>query len=69
MEFDTMLRYSKEFSLLWFFLIFIGIVAWAYWPSHKKQFEDEGKKLLEDDPVHKQSAKPAQKTISSTTEE
>ncbi|MBF0193219.1 MAG: cbb3-type cytochrome c oxidase subunit 3 [Magnetococcales bacterium] len=55
MDFDTMISFSKQFSLIWFFLIFVGIVLWAYWPSHKKGFEEEGQRLLEDDPIHENS--------------
>ena len=65
MDFDSMLRLSKEFSLVWFFLIFVGVVAWAYWPGHKKRFEDEGNRLLDDDPVHHQSAQSTDETPSS----
>ncbi|MBF0380894.1 MAG: cbb3-type cytochrome c oxidase subunit 3 [Magnetococcales bacterium] len=50
-----MFSFSKQFSLIWFFLLFIGIVLWAYWPSHKKGFEEEGEKLLDDDPIHELS--------------
>jgi cytochrome c oxidase cbb3-type subunit IV len=57
MDFETILRFSKQFSLIWFFLIFVAIVLWAYWPSHKKRFEDEGKRLLEEDPTHDLSSK------------
>ncbi|MBF0447058.1 MAG: cbb3-type cytochrome c oxidase subunit 3 [Magnetococcales bacterium] len=52
-----MLSFSKQFSLIWFFLLFVAVVAWAYWPSHKKRFEDQAGKLLEEDPVHNESAR------------
>lgn len=49
MDFETMLRFSKEFALVWFFIAFIVVVAWAYWPSNKKTFESMGRLPLEDD--------------------
>ncbi|MBF0212151.1 MAG: cbb3-type cytochrome c oxidase subunit 3 [Magnetococcales bacterium] len=48
MDFDTLVSYSRQFGLVWFFLLFVGIVAWAYWPGNKKRFEKEGQKILED---------------------
>lgn len=24
---------------LWLMILFLGIVAWAYWPSHRQRFE------------------------------
>ena len=40
MDFDSMLKFSKTFSLIWFFLIFLAVVIWAYWTSRKKELED-----------------------------
>lgn len=57
MDFDTLLQFSKQFALVWFFLIFLGVVVWAYWPGHKQRFEEEGNRMLEDDPIHDLSAK------------
>ena len=57
MDFDSLLRLSKEFSLIWFFLVFVGIVIWAYWPANKKEFDDTAKRMLEDDPIHQKSTK------------
>lgn len=34
---------------VWLALIFVGIVAWAYWPRHRKRFEEHGRIPLEDD--------------------
>lgn len=57
MDFDTMLSFSKQFALVWFFLIFVAILLWAYWPSRKKRFEDDGKRLLDNDPIHERTTK------------
>ncbi|MBF0358187.1 MAG: cbb3-type cytochrome c oxidase subunit 3 [Magnetococcales bacterium] len=49
MDFNSILLFSKQFALVWFFLIFVGIVVVVYWPGNKKRFEDEGRKILDDD--------------------
>jgi cbb3-type cytochrome oxidase subunit 3 len=30
------------------FVAFIGIVVWAYWPSRRKDLEQQGQSILED---------------------
>nr|CRH06228.1 putative Cytochrome c oxidase, Cbb3-type, subunit Q (ccoQ) [Candidatus Magnetococcus massalia] len=40
---------SKEVGLVWFFLTFIAIIAWAYWPSNKKELEDQARVPMDDD--------------------
>ncbi|MBF0443957.1 MAG: cbb3-type cytochrome c oxidase subunit 3 [Magnetococcales bacterium] len=55
-----MMAFSKQFSLIWFFLIFVAIVLWVFWPSHKKGLEEDGQKFMEDDPIHENSIKKAQ---------
>lgn len=39
---DT-LSILKQFWIVWTFLLFVGIVAWAYWPSRKQEMEDHGR--------------------------
>jgi cytochrome c oxidase cbb3-type subunit IV len=69
MDFDSLLLFSKQFSLVWFFLIFIGVVAWAYWPSHKKGFEDAGNRQLDDDPLHDRTVQQSPNESSSEKQE
>ncbi|WP_143814927.1 cbb3-type cytochrome oxidase subunit 3 [Magnetofaba australis] len=39
----------KQFGLVWFFVIFLIIIGWAYWPSHKKDYDKAGRLALDDD--------------------
>jgi len=34
--------------LLITFAAFVGIVAWAYWPSRRRDMEQQGRSILED---------------------
>lgn len=34
---------------LWMMMIFLGICAWAFWPSNKTRFERDGQIPLRDD--------------------
>lgn len=37
------------FGLLFFFLIFLGIFGWAYWPTNKSELEELKNIPLEND--------------------
>ena len=30
------------------FIAFIGIVAWAYWPSRRRDMEEQGRSIFDD---------------------
>ena len=32
----------RSLWMLWLLLLFIGIVAWVYWPSRRRQMERHG---------------------------
>ncbi|MBF0186838.1 MAG: cbb3-type cytochrome c oxidase subunit 3 [Magnetococcales bacterium] len=49
MDFDTLMLLSKEFALILFFLVFVGIVAYVYLPGNKNRFEKAGRMALDDD--------------------
>ncbi|HIJ85610.1 MAG: hypothetical protein HW380_1595 [Magnetococcales bacterium] len=49
MDFEKMVLLSKEFSLILFFLLFLAIVIWAFWPGNRQRFEKEGEKILDED--------------------
>ncbi len=39
----------KELWIVWFVLLFVGIVVWAFWPSNKARLEAQGRIPLDDD--------------------
>lgn len=43
--------FIRSLWLLWLVLLFVGIVAWVYWPSRKKKLEAYGRIPLEDEPI------------------
>ena len=42
-------EFLRSLWVVWLMLIFLGIVAWAFWPGHKKRFEDDAKIPFRDD--------------------
>lgn len=46
---DSIMATLKSAWLLWLLALFVGIVAWAYWPRRRRQLEQHGKIPLRDD--------------------
>ncbi|MBF0158435.1 MAG: cbb3-type cytochrome c oxidase subunit 3 [Magnetococcales bacterium] len=49
MTFDQWLLLSKQVALVIFFITFVGVVVWAFWPGHRQRFEQQGRRLLEEE--------------------
>lgn len=39
----------RQMWVVWFMLLFVGIVAWAFWPSNRERLERQGRIPLDDD--------------------
>jgi len=39
----------RQLWVLWFVVLFVGIVAWAFWPSNKARLEAQARIPLDDD--------------------
>ncbi len=46
---DELIGFLRSFWVLWLMLLFLGIIAWAYWPKRKKKMESYGSIPLRDD--------------------
>ena len=46
---DELVSFLRSFWVLWLMLVFLGIVAWAYWPKRKKKLQSYGEIPLRDD--------------------
>ena len=46
---DQFFEFVRSLWVVWLMAIFIGIVAWAFWPSNKKRLEAHGRIPLDDD--------------------
>lgn len=38
----------RQLWVLWFMALFVGIVAWAFWPGSKRRLERHGRIPLDD---------------------
>jgi cytochrome c oxidase cbb3-type subunit 4 len=42
-------EFAQTWGLVYFVLIFLGVVAYAFWPSNKKKFDDAARLPLDED--------------------
>ncbi|MFN3867700.1 MAG: cbb3-type cytochrome c oxidase subunit 3 [Hyphomicrobiaceae bacterium] len=50
MSYDTVATFSQVTSLLFFIALFIGVVAYAFWPGNSRKFDEAQRKALGLDP-------------------
>jgi cytochrome c oxidase cbb3-type subunit IV len=48
MDWQAILEFFSALRVVWFALLFAGIVAWAYWPRRRDRLESYGRIPLED---------------------
>ena len=46
---DAFYEFVRSLWVVWLMLIFLGIVAWAYWPGRRRRLQQHGNIPLEDD--------------------
>jgi len=46
MDHDFAVWFSKSFGLFYLIALSIGIVAYAYWPSNKRKFDEAAQSIL-----------------------
>ena len=59
MDHDFVVWFSKSFGLFYLIALSIIIVAYAYWPSNRKQFDEAAESILghEDRPYRDQPSR------------
>jgi len=46
MDHEFVVWFSKSFGLFYLIALSIGIVAYAYWPSNKRKFDEAAQSIL-----------------------
>jgi cytochrome c oxidase cbb3-type subunit 4 len=46
---DTLVWFSKSYGLFYLLALSAAVLAYVYWPSNKKVFEDAGRAIIEDE--------------------
>jgi cytochrome c oxidase cbb3-type subunit 4 len=49
MDIQSIYPLLRSVWVVWFMLLFIGIVVWAFWPSRRRKLEDLGRIPLRGD--------------------
>ncbi len=50
MTYETVVQLSQTTTLIFFIVLFLAVVAYAFWPSNKAKFERAARVQLEKDP-------------------
>jgi cytochrome c oxidase cbb3-type subunit 4 len=50
MTYDNAVAISQIAALIFFVALFVGVVAYAFWPGNKKRFEKDARIPFERDP-------------------
>jgi len=48
MDLSTIYETARSAWTVWFFLLFVGVVAWALWPGRKSEMDRNARIPLED---------------------
>jgi cytochrome c oxidase cbb3-type subunit 4 len=52
-------EFARQLWVVWLMALFLGIAAWAFWPSRRKSLEDAGRIPLRDDEPDARQSRPA----------
>ncbi len=47
MTYDTVAAFSQVTSLFFFIALFVGVVAYAFWPGSRRRFDDAQRQALD----------------------
>lgn len=50
MEYEQVASVTQVAALIFFIVLFAGVIVYAFWPGNKKRFDEASKLPLEDDP-------------------
>jgi cytochrome c oxidase cbb3-type subunit 4 len=49
MQYEQIAHFAATYGLIYLVILFAGALAYAFWPSNRKKFEDAARLPLEED--------------------
>jgi cytochrome c oxidase cbb3-type subunit 4 len=49
MHYEQIAHFASTYGLIYFIILFAGVLAYAFWPKNKKKFEEAARRPLEED--------------------
>lgn len=49
MSYDDVVSFAGSFGLVYFVVMFVGVLVYALWPGNKRKFEDAARLPLKED--------------------
>ncbi|MHA1158362.1 MAG: cbb3-type cytochrome c oxidase subunit 3 [Alphaproteobacteria bacterium] len=47
--YSALAHFAQSWGLLYFFVVFVGVVAFVMWPSRRRRYDDAGNIPLQED--------------------
>jgi cytochrome c oxidase cbb3-type subunit 4 len=57
MTYETITMISQTAALIFFILLFLAVVAYAFWPGNKRKFEQASRLPFDNDPAIRKQKK------------
>ena len=51
LDHDTLVAFAKSWGLFYLIALAIAVCAYTFWPSNRKRFDEDKKKILDRDDV------------------
>lgn len=49
MDYETASRFAQTYGLVYLFILFLGVIVYALWPSNRRKFKDAAEIPLKED--------------------
>lgn len=49
MNYEQIAHFASTYGLIYFIILFAGVLAYAFWPKNKEKFEKAARRPLEED--------------------
>jgi len=49
MHYEQIAQFASTYGLIYFIILFAGVLAYAFWPKNKEKFEEAARRPLEED--------------------
>ncbi len=47
--YETLAKFAQTWGTVYFVLIFLGVLIYAFWPANKKSFDEAARTVLNDE--------------------
>jgi cytochrome c oxidase cbb3-type subunit 4 len=49
MQYEKVAEFASTYGLIYFMILFAGVLVYAFWPKNKEKFDEAARRPLEED--------------------